>query len=897
MNQLAAFTLLLPAVAAMDAYLFMTPDCTVGSGPGGGFGAYLRCNDLRANTCCGIDTADSPFHSASIQGVRDGFLVLLSGYNGGNCTKRLIRSDNNGHSRICIYDLGPQYNYTGCDYSSGFSAKDSLNGKAGCQRPDVLGLPDGTEYDLSSLSDDSFKELLGSNSHAPFPSTASMTAAVPAACMETTKQRSRRPAYTTVACDTCRKRKSKCSGGDPCNRCREHKATCSYPRTTRYRSGRRDSAISRSTTDTDKANPVRQQRDLTNDVLSDCSGASSVPLRPESYDYSIRLGENNFGSINNDTTGRPPGKPVSSFVGVDQIRQAIEYRTVGSVGGALAAFSMETWMAVLQLWDEEVGLQYPLLNIHHLLGEINAAKQDAALPKPSPGSKYQYASDIAFLVLAILSCIKDASAVEVADPAVQELHGVFLVQVHTGSIRREPVVLLLLTYSILIVYILKAVYSFLVDREILAWRTTGTALRLLQELDFYTLDRRWSFGTGLPFAVSDADITRKSKPEDGIISSAYLNQMISYCKIASDVRKSLFSASPSAASSTSTRDFLEFRVLQWQRNLPEELRFQGSQDMFDSSKESRGEFRLRLLLYLRANQMRIVIHRKFATRSDTDTLDSSTTRTMIEVAQSTIHVLLLIARETDIYYAQHKTFNHFLETALSSLLLVLCSPAASHHSSCLTDVFMAMDFIRQLAKRSPISERLKNKLQGIQQLIFEANGQSLRPSHLQTMARDAATSESSSQRNDTTAIVHSEFSKPAGHLQQSEQVELRMNPLNTWAAVQQIPLQQRRTSTAPDLQAETIIPSPVISGPQTSQPIWINQDDSSNVVVVGNLSDGSSPVHGVSFESVPKVEGIWPLVSTDPSGPHEMDFTTEDLAIFRSPDMAEILKDYDSFFF
>jgi hypothetical protein len=650
---------------------------------------------------------------------------------------------------------------------------------------------------------------------------------------------------------------------------------------------------------------VRQQRDLTNDVLSDCSGASSVPLRPESYDYSIRLGENNFGSVNNDTAGRPTGKPASNFVGVDQVRQAIEYRTVGSVGGALAAFNMETWVAVLQLWDEEVGLQYPLLNIHQLLGEINAAKQDAASPRPSPGSKYQYASDIAFLVLAILSCIRDASAVEVADPAVQELHGIVLVQVHTGSIKREPVVLLLLT----------AVYSFLVDREILAWRTTGTALRLLQELDcednsghdneiddklfwtVYTLDRRWSFGTGLPFAVSDSDITRKSKPDDGIISSAYLNQMISYCNIASDVRKSLFSASSSAASSTSTRDFLEFRVLQWQRNLPEELRFQGPQDMFDSSKESRGEFRLRLLLYLRANQMRIVIHRKFATRSETDTLDPSTTRTMIEVAQNTIHVLLSIARETDIYYAQHKTFNHFLETALSSLLLVLCSPAASHHSSCLTDVFMAMDFIRQLAKRSPISERLKNKLQGIQQLIFEANGQSLRPSHLHTMNRDSVTSEGSSQRNDTAAIVQSVSSKPVAHPQLSGQVELLTDPLNTWATVHQLPLQQRRTSTAADLQAETIIPSPVMSGPNPSQPIWISQEDSSNGVVGGNLSDGSSPAHGVSFESIPRVEGIWPLVSTDPSDPHEMDFTTEDLAIFRSPDMAEILKDYDSFFF
>jgi hypothetical protein len=193
---------------------------------------------------------------------------------------------------------------------------------------------------------------------------------------------------------------------------------------------------------------VPQQRDLPNDVSSDCSGASSVPLRPESYDYSIRLGENNFGSVMNEASRKLSGKPASNFLGVDQIRRAIEYRTVGSIGGALAAFDMETWMGVLQLWDEEVGLQYPLLNIHQLLNEIDGAKQNAASPKPSPSSNYQYAADIAFLVLAILSCIKDASAIEVADPAVQQLHGIVLVQVHTGRLRRESMVLLLLTVSI-----------------------------------------------------------------------------------------------------------------------------------------------------------------------------------------------------------------------------------------------------------------------------------------------------------------------------------------------------------------------------------------------------------------------------------------------------------------
>ncbi|KAJ4245817.1 hypothetical protein NW762_013941 [Fusarium torreyae] len=662
-------------------------------------------------------------------------------------------------------------------------------------------------------------------------------------------------------------------------------------------------AVGSSLMDVDMVNTVSQQQDLSNEVSSDCSTSSSALLRPENFDYYIRLIENNLGTASTDPIRKPQEKSLTDFVGVDQIRQAIEHRIVGSQDGALAAFDMETWIAVLQLWDEEVGLQYPLLNIHQLVHEIDAAKKVASSPKTSASSTHQHTADVAFLVLAILSCTKDASAVEVADLVIQEIHGATLVKVHTGQIDRGPLVLL----------ILAAVYSFLVDREVLAWRTTGTVLRLLQELDCqdnshdvdiddklfwtaYTLDRRWSFGTGLPFAILDTDITRKCKLDDGSLSSAYLNQMVSYCNIASDVRKSLFNLSPSVASSTSTRDFLEFRVLQWQQNLPLRLRFQGPSDMFDPSKETRGEYKLRLMLYLRASQMRIVIHRKFATIFESDTLDPSTTRDMIEVAQGTIHVLLSIARQTDIYYAQHKNFNHFLETALSLLLLILCSPEASQHPSCLRDVLMAMEFIGQLAKKSPISEKLKKRLQGIQQLIVEANGQSWGPSHFHTITRNATMREGSPQRNDTALTTHSESSESAVQPQQSEQNQVLTNTFSTGPALHQLSPQKTRSCAALDTQAETIVPLPAASDPKRSKSVWYTYEGPSNHFVTTNQSDRFSAQEVVSERTLGP-EKTWPLSYADTSSSHEMDLTSDDLAIFRSADMAEILKDYDSFLF
>lgn len=86
----------------------------------------------------------------------------------------------------------------------------------------------------------------------------------------------------------------------------------------------------------------------------------------------------------------------------------------------------------------------------------------------------------------------------------------------------------------------KAMYQFHADDEGTSWRVTGLAARLCIELglhrremyemmtdderdattllfwSIYCLDRRWSFGTGMPFALQDSDIdTHLPRPVRG----------------------------------------------------------------------------------------------------------------------------------------------------------------------------------------------------------------------------------------------------------------------------------------------------------------------------------------------------------------------------------------------
>lgn len=185
--------------------------------------------------------------------------------------------------------------------------------------------------------------------------------------------------------------------------------------------------------------------------------------------------------------------------------------------------------------------------------------------------------------------------------------------------------------------------------------------------------------------------------------------MVAYCRIAAQVRDSALDMPSPNHAKDSARDLLDFKVNEWRRNLPSCLHFHPDMD-FDPLQGTRGQYRLRLLLYLRANQMRIIIHRKSALRSGSDAIDTSSVNGMVEVAQDTIRVLAKLSQASNIYHAQQKTFNHFLESALSVLLLVTCRSKATADRSCAAEVQLALDVIERLSTSSSITRRLAEKL-------------------------------------------------------------------------------------------------------------------------------------------------------------------------------------------
>ena len=197
-------------------------------------------------------------------------------------------------------------------------------------------------------------------------------------------------------------------------------------------------------------------------------------------------------------------------------------------------------------------------------------------------------------------------------------------------------------------------------------------------------------------------------------STPYLNAMISYSAIGSKVWKSVASTPDSASPSDlkiSKEDisFLDFQVLNWHRTIPEPLKFKHPDSMHASPAASpppRVLHRLQILLYLRANQMRILIYRPVLHTATTILSHLDFAHTVVKVAKDTIRILTYINRTSDIYRCQQTIFNYFLISGLAVLFLAVAHAPAEFSATCRDEFYNALDLVRGLSAQSHVSKRL-----------------------------------------------------------------------------------------------------------------------------------------------------------------------------------------------
>lgn len=191
--------------------------------------------------------------------------------------------------------------------------------------------------------------------------------------------------------------------------------------------------------------------------------------------------------------------------------------------------------------------------------------------------------------------------------------------------------------------------------------------------------------------------------------------MIAYSRIASKVWKSVCSFSLITAPVPNPEDigYLDYQVLQWQKNIPSELQLPTSSS---AQSSSRAIHRLQILLYLRTNQMRILIYRPVLHSASSIQDHLQYADTVVELAKDTIRALTHLNQTSDIYRAQQVCFNYFLISALAVIFLASCHAPVHFSALCREEFYMALDLVKGFSTKSFVSKRLWRTIKGLKEV-------------------------------------------------------------------------------------------------------------------------------------------------------------------------------------
>ena len=246
----------------------------------------------------------------------------------------------------------------------------------------------------------------------------------------------------------------------------------------------------------------------------------------------------------------------------------------------------------------------------------------------------------------------------------------------------------------------------------------------------YALDRRWSFGTGMPFALQDADIDpalpepvsplrslRKfvlmEVQDDGY---PYLKHITKYNQIATKVWYHNLAYEAGQNTKKDEIGFLDYQILQWHSQLPGSLQFNNRDLGRENEIPGRGARRLRLLMYLRKNQARISIYRPILHSATSIMENRHYARMVIDVAKDTINTLTAVNQMSDIYKTQQVLYNYFLVQALAVLFLSVAHAPAVFCGQTREEFYAAIEIVKGFSTKSHVSKRLWRTIRGLKDM-------------------------------------------------------------------------------------------------------------------------------------------------------------------------------------
>ncbi|KAI9804259.1 MAG: hypothetical protein M1833_007066 [Piccolia ochrophora] len=404
----------------------------------------------------------------------------------------------------------------------------------------------------------------------------------------------------------------------------------------------------------------------------------------------------------------------------------------------LWAISKVEAVRLIHSFDDEMGVMYPFLDIEKMIRHANllytfieTAARTGLTQCGLPGADSVDDDDTSILkaVLAAAITMEGSGQSDLGKRLFESVRDVADRRLWGFEVDMKGLELLAVL----------AMYHFMRDEEALAWRVIGVVARMCLEMGLhrrevldsfddedrrwavrlfwsvYCLDRRWSFGTGMPFALQDSDLDPQLlEPDD---STPYLTAMIAYSHISSKVWRTVASFNGTHHEIDHDQiEYLDYQVIQWHKSVPASLQLFDPDTGEEAEAATRAIRRLRILLYLRLNQMRILIYRPVL-HSATNIMEHRPhARTVVDVAKDTIRMLSHLHQTSDIYQAQQVCFNYFLVSALAVLFLAVSHAPAQFSGVCRDEFYLALDLVKRFSAKSYISKRLWKTIRGLKEV-------------------------------------------------------------------------------------------------------------------------------------------------------------------------------------
>ncbi|KAH8703598.1 putative fungal-specific transcription factor [Talaromyces proteolyticus] len=586
-------------------------------------------------------------------------------------------------------------------------------------------------------------------------------------------ERRKRGKYTQVACNECKRRKLKCSGGDVCTRCAANGMQCIYALQSRPPAGgdvptsTLESPFMRLENMETRMSDMQRQMNFMSDQIRALQTKSQWPT-------STPPGA----AVSNHTDGRwaSRGRPVSpSYIGPtsgefglhavqpdaqeDETENSEDAFASGTASphpqgqkhlraipsNPLLALTDVDALRLVDVYEDAVGMMYPIVDlksIRRYIADYYHQRKTVSvdtLSTPQNGDEDWWFSardaEILKIVLAIALISESHGRSDLGDALAANVEDTF------ASTRTQvPEV----DMKELIILTLVALYHSLRDDDVLAWRTIGLAARGAMQLGLhrwdtwlrtggvfpgdlerswainlfwclYVFDKEFSFETGLPFAIRDSDMD-SSLPEP-VGYNPYLTCMISYCRVGSSIWDLVVGwGSTTRAVAAENCTYLDFQIKQWQDSIPREFRLNNKIDERGVSTRNNWLAVSQVLFHMRANQLGILVHKQNLLNSQSIHSNLDGARIAVDRARDTIQTLEKFSRTSAIYSHRPEPFNRFLFSALATLFLAVSHAPSRFTQLCRSEFYKALDTLKRSPTRGKYSRRLQKVIKNLKHI-------------------------------------------------------------------------------------------------------------------------------------------------------------------------------------